>query len=138
MPFSILYYHMVWATRARAPLITEGVETALHAYIREKSIAIKCPIHAINGTSDHLHVAVSIIPTLAVAEWVKLIKGSSSRFMNQAYPGRETPFAWQDSYGVLTFGTQALTMVVAYIEAQKTHHRENSLYPHLEQVEHVE
>ena len=60
-------------------------------------------IHAIGGTTDHVHLAVSVPPKVALAEFVGAVKGCSSHFVNHVVqPGYQ--FKWQREYGVLSFG----------------------------------
>ena len=92
--------------------------------------------HAIGGMPDHIHVAVSIPPTITVSEYVGRLKGGSSRLIGKsiADPDMET-FLWQSQYGVLTFGERALPEVIAYIENQPRHHANGSLWRSFEQLQ---
>ncbi|MCA9903018.1 MAG: IS200/IS605 family transposase [Anaerolineae bacterium] len=135
MPFVRCFYHVIWATKYRAPLITPDVERALLQTVREKSQMLGCPILAIEAVEDHIHVAVANVPRIAVAEWVRQVKGLSSRQINALFPDRELRFAWQESYGVLTFGAKNLEFVVEYVNRQKAHHAANTLEMYLEQTE---
>ena len=74
MPFWKCYYHAVWATIGRQPLLTLELETVVIETIKRKSNALDCPILAINGTADHIHIAVSITPGVSVAEWIRSVK----------------------------------------------------------------
>jgi putative transposase len=78
-----LYYHLVWATKERQLLISPAKETELYSYIIGKADTINCILHAIGGRENHIHLIVSIPPTQSIAEFVKNIKGSSSRYLNQ-------------------------------------------------------
>jgi putative transposase len=89
-----------------------------------------CIIHAINGTEDHIHVVASIPPTLAVADFVKRLKGSSSHYRNQV-AGAER-FQWQEGYGVFSLGQRQLDRAVGYVNNQKQHHAQNRLWVALE------
>ena len=135
MPFRVCYYHVVWATKNREPLITPEIETLIVSSIMQKSVQLDSPIQAINGVADHIHVAVSISTNLAVAEWVRHIKGISSHDINALFPQLPTPFRWQQGYGVLAFGAKMLPFVADYIARQKEHHRDNMLEMYLEQME---
>lgn len=135
MPFWRCYYHVIWATKNRAVLITSGVEDAIFAAIRRKAEELGSPILAINSAGDHIHLAVSIPPKLSIAEWVKRMKGVSTRDVNACFPDLDTPFGWQQGYGVLTFSATNLPLVVDYIERQKEHHASQSLQPYLEQID---
>ena len=134
MPFHLCYYHFVWSTKHREPLLVADVETLAYDTIRRKSESLKSPILAINGTADHVHIAVSLSLTVSVAVWVKQVKGTSARAVNIAFPDQMSHFRWQASYGVLTFGAKHLPDVIAYIERQKAHHADHTLEPYLERT----
>lgn len=125
-----LYYHLVWATKYRLPLIQPSWETDLYNYMTGKADHLGCIIHAINGTEDHIHMVASIPPTLAVADFVKRIKGSSSHYRNQM-AGAER-FQWQEGYGVFSLGQRQLSRAVGYVNNQKQHHAQNRLRSALE------
>ncbi len=111
------------------------METVLFDTIRSRSTELNCPVLAVNGIPDHIHIAVSIPPAHSVSDWVKQIKGASSRTMNMAFTDLDTKFRWQEAYGVLTFGARNLPLVVRYIENQKDHHQAGTVQPYLEQIE---
>lgn len=131
----VCYYHIIWATKHRTPLISNPIEEVIFATIRRKSQILECPLLAINGIADHIHVAVSITPKLAVAEWVRHAKGLSTREINASFQNLEMPFRWQEGYHVLTYGKKNLDFVLDYIANQKTHHSQNTLEPYLEQLD---
>jgi putative transposase len=84
MAFWRLYYHLVWAMKERELLISPNLETKLYGYIIGKADALSCIVHAIGGMEDHIHLVVSIPPTLSIADFVKKIKGSSSYHWNHS------------------------------------------------------
>jgi putative transposase len=98
-----LYYHLVWATKERQPLISSQKETELYHYIIGKADTLNCIVHAIGGTENHIHLIVSIPPTQSIAEFVKNIKGSSSHYLNQIRQNSNR-FGWQEGYGVFSLG----------------------------------
>jgi putative transposase len=134
MPFHVCYYHFIWSTKHREPLLVGEVETLVYATIKRKSESLKSPILALNGTAEHIHVAVSLSLTVSVAVWVKQVKGTSAREVNVVFPDELSHFRWQSSYGVLTFGVKHLPYVITYIERQKEHHAHNTSEPYLEQT----
>lgn len=135
MVFWRCHYHAIWTTYRREPLITAAMEAVIIEAIRRKSRELACPLLAVNGVADHIHVAVSIPPRIAAADWLGQVKGLSAYEINQHFPDRAAPFGWQTGYGLLTFGARNLTYVVAYIENQKTHHAEHTTQPYLEQAD---
>ena len=129
-----LYYHLVWGTKNRQPLIDNQRETRLYPYIVSKANSLNCIVHAINGTENHIHLVVSIPPKIAIAEFVKRIKGSSSHYLNQNFPNPPR-FSWQEGYGVFSLGGKQLDTAIAYVENQKTHHQQQTVITALETTE---
>jgi putative transposase len=127
-----IYYHLVWTTKNRQPFITPTRETQLCHYIIGKADALNCKIQAIDGIEDHIHLVVTIPPTLAVAEFVKKIKGSSSHNLNHSANTSSDKFAWQEGYGVFSLGYKQLQDVVIYVQNQKSHHSQQTTHPYLE------
>lgn len=130
-----LFYHVVWATKNRQPLIDYQWEETLYRYMLGKADSLSCVVHAVNGMTDHIHVVASIPPTLAIADFVKNIKGSSAHYINHEGLFASQHFAWQAGYGVFSLGQKQLDKAVAYVENQKIHHREGSLIKTLEEFQ---
>ena len=135
LPFWKCYFHLICATKNRQPIITAAMEGVLFAAIRSKSEELHCPILGVNGTQDHIHIAVSIRPSLSTGHWIGQIKGASSHAVNKAFADLNPKFRWQEDYGVVTFGGIKLPTVLNYIENQKQHHQAGTLEPFLEQIE---
>ncbi|MEM9953299.1 MAG: IS200/IS605 family transposase [Chloroflexota bacterium] len=134
MPFWKCYYHIIWATKNRAPLITKTHENILFPLVREIAHSLDTQLLAINGMPDHIHVAVSMPPKIAISQWVKQVKGKSSHELNQHITNQDR-FRWQSGFGVLTYGQKQLPYVLAYIENQKQHHQDDTTQPYLETIE---
>ena len=133
MTYWRLFYHIVWATKGREPLISPDLEPDLMRVIVGKAQALGAMVHAMGGIENHVHLAVSIPPRIAVSEFVAQLKGSSSHFVNHRH-GWTTPFAWQPEYGVLSFDARKLDDIVKYIRNQRQHHQDRSTFPVLERV----
>jgi putative transposase len=73
------------------------------------------------GIETHVHVVVSIPPTLVVADWIGRLKGASSHYVNHRLANRKL-LEWQTGYGVVSFGTKDLHWVIKYVRNQKLHH----------------
>jgi REP element-mobilizing transposase RayT len=129
--FHRLYYHIVWTTKYRQPIITEEIEKFLFPFLENKAKRFGCKIHKCNGTEDHIHIAISIPPAECVSDIIGKLKGSSSYFLNKELQITEN-FYWQDGYGVMSFAERNLPSIVKYIEKQKEHHRENKLNKKME------
>jgi len=122
MSFWRLYYHLVWATKNREPLIQPGMEARLHAYLVHKAAELEVYVHAVNSCDDHVHMVVAIPPKHAVADVVKRLKGASSHDLN-AGRNKQSVLAWQRGYGALSCGERQLPDAIAYVANQKEHHR---------------
>jgi putative transposase len=121
--YSEINLHITWHTKHSAPTLTEELEKVAHRDIRDRAFATPSVVfHEVGGTETHVHVAVSIPPTLLISEWIGKLKGGSSHAVNQALPAQAEHFAWQEGYGVVSFGTQNLEWVIKYIRNQKEHH----------------
>ena len=131
-----LYYHLVWSTKERLPLITQEIEPILYGYIIGKAVWHGGIIHAIGGIETHIHVIASIPPKLAIAKFVKDLKGSSSHYINHEQQQINTTLCWQRGYGVFSMGAKQLADAVAYVKNQRTHHYQGGLIEMLEQDDH--
>lgn len=130
--YTELYFHFVWSTHERRPLLTDDLEARVHRLIRCKCEALGVRVHALNGTADHVHLAASVPTSLALADLMHDIKGASSRMVNQ-HLGQPL-FSWQERYGALTFAKRDLSAVVRYIDNQKEHHATAKLSEKMERL----
>ncbi len=74
MPYWRLYYHLVWSTYRREPLIDEISADLLQRALRKSCQDLQIMTHAIGSMPDHVHLAVSIPPTLAVTDAIARLK----------------------------------------------------------------
>src|SRR5690349_683489 len=133
MPYTRLFYHIVWATKERRPLITEANREPILKAIAAKVIALKGICHAVNAVSDHVHLVASIPPAASIGAFIGQVKGNSSHLASRlGGQGVIEPFEWQSDYGVLTLSEAHLTSVVQYVLNQQKHHGEGSLNARLE------
>jgi REP element-mobilizing transposase RayT len=80
---------------------------------------------AIGGTVDHVHALVSLPSAMSFAKAVQLIKGGSSKWVHDAF-SKYKRFQWQEGYGAFSVSASQVGKTIAYIEAQKEHHRKSS------------
>jgi REP element-mobilizing transposase RayT len=125
--------HFVWATYDRLPLITEDIECPVYRYIEQVCREDKCEVLAVGGMPDHIHLFVSMSHIVSFADLMRHVKGGSSRLITQHLKPGEW-FAWQGSYAVFRVAVRDKQKVFHYIENQKQHHAEGSLWPESEQT----
>jgi putative transposase len=121
-----LVYHFIWGTKNHLPLITQKVEVRLFPYIGSKCKELGYFLHAINGTEDHVHLLLSLTPSILVEDAAKNLKGASSHYINKETNLGEVLY-WQDGYGVITIRETEIPRVMKYIKNQKEHHNNNDL-----------
>jgi putative transposase len=134
MPYWKLFYHFNWGTKNRLALIDSALEPDLYRAIAAKAKDLGGYVHAIGGTEDHVHLAVSIPPKVAPAKFIGDVKGNSSHYVNHVIK-LDIEFHWQDEYGVLSFGEKNLPSVVRYIHDQKQHHADGTLIAVMERMD---
>ena len=117
-----LFYHLVWRTKDSTPLLTTKVEPLTHKYLIHRALQTpEAIVHAVGGIEDHIHMAVSLPPTVEIAKWVGDIKGAASHEINHGPCGLGA-LAWQTGYGGVSFGKRDLPWVVDYVTRQREHH----------------
>ena len=132
--YSEINFHITWHTKANMPLIKLEIETKLYQFLKQRILETpETFVHAIGGIENHIHLAVSIPPTIQPAEWIGQLKGSSSHYINQF--ANHKLLEWQNGYGILSFGTKDLKWVVNYVLNQKKHHKTGKIYERLEKIE---
>src|SRR6478752_5395583 len=71
-------YHVVWTTKYRFAVLDGDVGDRCRELLRETARAHETIIHAGAINRDHVHMLVSIPPSLSVARAVQYLKGRSS------------------------------------------------------------
>ena len=123
--YARLCFHIVFATKHRSPWIDAELARELYPFLGAIVRDQRGSLLAIGGMPDHVHLVVDLPPSTSVASVVKAIKGSSSRWINEA--GR-TPdhFAWQEGYAAFSVSPSVLERVRTYVLNQERHHRKSS------------
>ena len=121
MSYTSLTYHIVISTYNRKQVITSRHERELYAFITSFSTARGVKIRRVGGMPDHVHILCDIPATIAVAEYVKVLKAETSKFMraNPDFPAWEK---WAEGYGAFTVDADSREVRRQYIMNQKEHH----------------
>ncbi len=131
MPYSEIYYHVVWATKGRAPSITPDIEGEIYSYIAKKVHGLGGYLHSINGISDHIHIIVSIPVNISISSFIGQIKGIASTKINKSCL-QLGEFRWQSGYSIISLGKKELKYHIRYVENQKHHHADKTTQNKLE------
>ena len=114
---------MVLVTRYRRKVFNEGI----FAYVEKKLAEISehyplIQIKVANQDRDHIHMMVTIPPTMAVGKAVGIIKQNTAKEMKQKFPFLKQVYwgsegVWSDGYFVSTVGINE-DVIKTYIERQ--------------------
>jgi putative transposase len=110
-------------------VLTGQVATRTREIIREICGANYVDIVTGSMSPDHIHLLISVPPSIAVAKIVQYIKGKSSRkllmefeVLRKRYWGQHL---WARGYFVVSVGNVNTEDVQRYIEEQEEHHKKD-------------
>ncbi len=123
--YTQIFYQIVFGTKNREKVLTKPNREELFKYIWGIIKNKSSHPYMINGIEDHLHIALSLHPTVSLSSLVKDIKLASSQYIKENnlfinFPG------WQEGYGAFTYSIKEKDNVVEYIKNQEEHHKKKS------------
>jgi putative transposase len=123
--YTQLYIQFVFAVQNRISLIQPDWEEDLYKYVTGIARNHKHKMIAINGMPDHLHVFVGLNPTQSMSDFMRIMKGESSEWINSKkfIKGK---FSWQAGYGAFSYGRSQIDQVYNYVMNQEKHHERKS------------
>ena len=125
MSYRQLYYHIVFCTKSGKPTLPETYREELYKYlwgvVRNKG----CKLYQINGFSEHIHLFSDLHPSLAMANYIKDLKVTSSIWLKQQEHFKSFD-AWAEGYAAFPISHNDRNKVIAYIKNQKEHHRKEN------------
>lgn len=114
--------HITFSTKERAALIPEVIEPDFRAYVGGICRRMDSALLAMNGTSDHVHLLISLGKSTALSDLMMNIKRDSSKWIKEQGAAPKS-FSWQDGYFGFSIGESGVDAVRAYIANQKEHHQ---------------
>src|SRR5438552_2570637 len=81
--YTNLLVHVIFSTKDRLPQLTPDLKPQLFPYMGGIVREIGGKALAINGAADHVHLLISLPPTLTLADTVRTLKANSSRWVHQ-------------------------------------------------------
>ena len=114
--------HFVFTTKNRENMIDSIIQSRLYEYLGGIARENKMVTYAIGGTTDHVHILVSIPPVMSPSKGIQLLKTNSSRWIHEEFPGKSA-FSWQVGYGGFSVSPRHIQNVMKYINNQVEHHR---------------
>lgn len=120
--YTQIYIQFVFAVQNRASLIRPDWEDELYKYITGIVQNKSHKMIAINGMPDHLHMLVGFRPVDHISEFIKVVKGESSKWIKERGFVNDG-FNWQEGYGAFSYSRSQIDRVYHYIINQKKHHQ---------------
>src|SRR5215204_5286771 len=124
MPQSLvrMLIHVVFSTKNRVDSITPEIENDLFGYMHGIVENNNSKLLSVNGTTNHVHLLISLGRVVPISELIGDIKRDSSVWIKQQNSKYED-FYWQQGYGAFSVGQTEDEMVMKYIANQKEHHK---------------
>jgi len=119
-----LHYHIVFSTKNRIRFIHRNHEVRFHEYIGGAVKGLDGFPQGVGGVEDHIHLLVGLRTTHRIADFIRELKKTTSRWMHEEIGQDE--FAWQEGYSVFSISADARSRVQNYIANQREHHRVKS------------
>jgi putative transposase len=134
MSFIRIWVHLIWSTKYREPLISPNLQYRIGIFLKKYASEKEIFLDTINGYNDHIHCLVSMSSTQTASGIVKLLKGASSRWINEQR-FIDGSFNWQNEYCAISVSESNLIRVRQYIKNQKKHHQRISFNEEIHMLE---
>jgi len=114
-------YHLVWITKYRYKVLQGDIRLRVREIIRQ--VCAENRVEIIKGVlaSDHVHMFVSIPPSLSVSDLLRKMKGRSSHKVQREFPQLKKRYwgrrFWGRGYFSTTNGAITEDIVLQYLES---------------------
>ncbi|MGI9296560.1 MAG: IS200/IS605 family transposase [Gammaproteobacteria bacterium] len=113
-------YHVIWCPKYRRRVLSGDVSQSLDDLLDAICTDRSWPVITKKIQPDHIHLFLTIPPAIAVADAVKILKGTTARRLLTDFPGLKDTVKrdglWSPSYFVSTAGNVAAATIQRYIE----------------------
>lgn len=123
--YTSLYYHVIFSTRGREPLLRRDIEERVWGYLDAVARQHHIRPLAVGGGADHVHMLLSIPPSLSVEPALQDIKEESAEWI-RTHILRCNGFRWQQGYSAFTVSRPQLAATEQLIRHQRRQHRVKS------------
>src|SRR5260221_8614227 len=120
--YSQLNIHSVFAVKGRDNIITKNFRDDLHRYMAGILKNDGTFPLAIGGWNDHVHAFFELPVTMSVADQMRMLKATSSKWVNDKKFVRGK-FIWQEGYGAISYSRSQRDSVIKYIMNQEADHK---------------
>jgi len=106
-------------------LLDPSIRKKAFAELTGISTRLECPVDAIGGVADHVHVLFRQSSKISISDWIREVKKFSTPTIKALYASLRE-FHWQGGYGAFSVDAARLDGVRAYIRGQEEHHKTRS------------
>jgi REP element-mobilizing transposase RayT len=117
-----IYFHIVWTTRGREPLINLRTAEFLVRHLCQVAAEERARVLAIDLVATHLHVLVALDPVTQLPRLLQRWKGASVYVVNRERLAHPAELRWAGGYTAETISHRQLDRVRAYLRDQAAHH----------------
>ncbi|ERT13597.1 IS200/IS605 family transposase [Photorhabdus temperata] len=112
-------YHFVWVTKYRYKVLTGEVALRVRELVRQTCESFEIRILEGVVSKDHVHILVSIPPTLAPSEIMRRLKGRTASKLFEEFSHLKKRYwgqhSWARGYFCATVGQLTEEMIKAYL-----------------------
>ena len=119
-----LFFHIVWTTPVRAPMIDLEGARFLCRTIRPIATARRAMVHEIGLVATHIHLLVRSEPLADLVMMLGRMKGVTSRVAKR---DAIAPITWADGYDIETVSPGDEMKIRHYLRAQPFLHRPDAI-----------
>jgi putative transposase len=128
-----ILYHLVFRTKnshkTLNPIYARELFSYTAGFIKNKN----CFPYMINGVENHVHILCDLHPSIALADFMRDLKTSTSVWLKQS--GKFPRFqGWAVGYAALTYAWRDKAMISTYIKNQQKHHKQVSFDDELKKL----
>ncbi len=120
--FTQILYQIVYGGKNYSSFLNEENEQMLYAYKAGILKNKNCFPYIVGGNKNHVHLIISLHPTIALADLVKDLKTYSNKFMKEQNSHFKNFSDWQVGYGAFTYDISHKESLIEYVKRQHNHH----------------
>lgn len=113
-------YHIVWVTKYRYKILTKEMRLRIRQITYQ--ICDQLQVKIVKGvlSNNHVHMFAEILPKLSVSDFMRRIKGCTSRKLQQEFPQLRKKYwgrrFWAREYFATTSGNVTNEIILNYID----------------------
>ena len=117
--------HLVWVTKYRYKILRGSIGTRTRDLLRRIASEERAEIISGSVSPDHVHLLVSLDPSVSVSTLLRQLKGKTSHHLQLEFPELKKRYwgqhLWARGYFAVSTGNVSTHMITEYIQ----HHFEN-------------